>query len=289
MPLKRIGRRLKDSLSWLLGTRRLAELATEQRNILAHMAYLTLLQGPGAKYRAPRALAVHGFKVYSQAEEDGILHEILRRIGATSRTFVEIGVSHGRECNTRLLLRQGWKGMWIDGDKDNESEIKEFFFREIEEGQLTFIRDFVTPDNINDLLMAHRLLPGPDLDVFSIDIDGNDWHVLSALSSISPRVIVLEYNPIFPPPIEWIASYDPKRWWVGGGDYSASLKSYELLLDEKGYALVGCTLNGNNAFFVRRDLLGDHFVLDTSSEYHFEPQRFWLTNGFMRGHETPGW
>lgn len=276
---------MKNLLSWLFGTRRLLELATEQRNILAHTAYLTLLQCP--KYREPRALAAHGFKVYSQAEEDGILHEILRRIGVTSRTFIEIGVSNGRECNTRLLLRQGWKGIWIDGSADYESEIKSFFFKEIDAHQLTIVCDFVTPDNINDILAAHCFPGSTDIDVFSIDIDGNDWHVMRALSYVFPRVIVLEYNPIFSPPIEWVACYDAKRYWMGGDDYSASLKSYELLLGEKGYALVGCTLNGNNAFFVKRDLLGDHFVPDTSAEHHFEPQRFWLTSGFIRGHETP--
>jgi len=71
---------------------------------------------------------------------------------------------------------------------------------------------------------------------------------------------------------------------AGGDDYSAALKSYELLLAPKGYALIGCTLNGSNAFFVRRDLLRDHFVLDTSAECHYEPQRFWLTNGSIGGH-----
>jgi hypothetical protein len=279
--LKKIGQRFKDVLSWLVGTRRLAELAVEQRNILAYSAYLALLQTP--KYRDPRALAPHGFKVYSQAEEDGILHEIFRRIGIVHSTFIEIGVSHGRECNTRLLLRQGWKGLWIDGSMDYVAEIRRFFVKELATGQLTLVRDFVTQGNVNDLLTAH-LVGNTEVDLFSIDIDGNDFHVLSAISAITPRVIVVEYNPIFAPPLEWIAAYDPSHQWQGDDDYSAALKSYELLLAPKGYALIGCTLNGSNAFFVRRDLLRDHFVLDTSAECHYEPQRFWLTNGSIGGH-----
>jgi hypothetical protein len=170
MFFKKLGRRLKVLLCWLFGTKHLVELSKEQRNILAHTAYLTLLQSP--KYREPRALAAHGFKVYSQAEEDGILHEILRRIGVSSRTFVEIGVSDGRECNTRLLLRQGWKGIWIDSSSENESKIKSFFFREIETGQLIIVREFVTLTNVNDILSSYLPLPSTDVDVFSIDIDG---------------------------------------------------------------------------------------------------------------------
>lgn len=280
--LKKIGQRFKDLLSWLVGTRRLAELAVEQRNILAYSAYFALLQTP--KHRDPRALAPHGFKVYSQDQEDGILHEIFRRIGIVHSTFIEIGVSHGRECNTRLLLRQGWNGLWIDGDKDYAVDIRRFFVKELAAGQLSLVQDFVTVENVNELLTTY--LPGTnkEVDLFSIDIDGNDFHVLAALSAITPRVIVLEYNSIFAPPIEWIAAYDPQRWWQGGDDYSASLKSFELLLGTKGYALVGCTLNGNNAFFVRRELVGDRFVSDTSAEHHYEPQRFWLTNAAIGGH-----
>ncbi len=96
--------------------------------------------------------------------------------------------------------------------------------------------------------------------------------------------IVLEYNLVFAPPVEWIADCDPERSWQGDDAYGASLKSYEFMLSVKGYALVGCTLNGNNAFFVRRELLGDHFIPDTSAEFHFEPQRFWLTHAFVGGH-----
>jgi hypothetical protein len=280
--LKTIGQRFKDVLSWLVGTRRLAELAVEQRNILAYLAYLALLRTP--KYSDPRALAPHGFKIYSQAEEDGILNEIFRRTGIAHWTFIEIGVSDGRECNTRLLLRQGWKGLWIDGSSGCECKTKRFFARELATGQLTLAREFVTRENVNDLLMTHRVGTDAEIDLFSIDIDGNDYYVLSAISAVNPRVIVLEYNPIFAPPLKWVAAYDPGRQWQGDDNYSASLKSYELLLAQKGYALVGCTLNGNNAFFVRRDLLGDHFVPDVSAEYHYEPQRFWLTHGFMGGY-----
>src|ERR1700743_126838 len=45
-----------------------------------------------SRYADPRSLLRHGFKVYSQADEDGIIQEIFKRIGETNRTFIEFGV-----------------------------------------------------------------------------------------------------------------------------------------------------------------------------------------------------
>ncbi len=281
--LKACGRQFRWAFTRLFGISRLIQLAEDQRSIVAHTAWLTLLGTP--KHRREWALAPHGFKVYSQAEEDGILHEIFRRIGIGSLSFVEIGVSHGRECNSRLLLRQGGTGIWIDGSEAYAREIRAFFAYELKSGALTFVCQFVTRENVNELLGAHALWREKELDLLSIDIDGNDFHILQAIEGLRARVVVIEYNAIFAPPVQWVSSYDPARRWQGGDDYGASLQSYELMLKEKGYALVGCTLNGNNAFFVRCDLLGEHFVPDHSAEDHYEPQRFWLTYGFVGGHD----
>ena len=42
------------------------------------------------RYADPKRLLRYGFKVYSQHDEDGIIQEIFRRIGTSSRTFVEV-------------------------------------------------------------------------------------------------------------------------------------------------------------------------------------------------------
>ena len=66
------------------------------------------------RYNDKKNLINYGFKVYSQADEDGIINEILNRISNTSKTFVELGVQEGEECNTLYLLKSGWKGLWVD-------------------------------------------------------------------------------------------------------------------------------------------------------------------------------
>ena len=55
--------------------------------------------------------AACGFKVYSQADEDGIIEEIARRIGIENGYFIEIGCGDGRENNSHYLLLKGWRGI----------------------------------------------------------------------------------------------------------------------------------------------------------------------------------
>src|SRR5579862_9054494 len=62
----------------------------------------TLLSSP--RYCDPRHLCHFEAQVYSQHGEDGIISEILARIGHTNRTFVEIGAGDGTENNTRYRL-----------------------------------------------------------------------------------------------------------------------------------------------------------------------------------------
>ena len=78
------------------------------------------------RYIDSRNLINYGFKVYSQADEDGIIDEILNRISFSSKTFIELGVQNGKECNTLYLLKSGWKGLWVDMSTNLDSFNKEF-------------------------------------------------------------------------------------------------------------------------------------------------------------------
>src|SRR5207247_8322866 len=52
----------------------------------------------------------------------------------------------------------------------------------------------VTAENINSTLLQNGLRG--DIDLLSIDIDGNDYWVWKAIDAIAPRVVVIEYNPL---------------------------------------------------------------------------------------------
>ena len=240
---------------------------------------LELLREP--RYRDERSIARAGYKVYSQSDEDGILQEIFRRIGTESRTFCEIGVGDGTENNSRYLLMQGWSGTWLEGSESFCEAIRARFASELDAKQLELQHAMITRDNINDLLAGCAGFPR--LDLFSLDIDGNDWHVLETICDLEARVVMLEYNPKFPPPVDWVMPYDANHRWDQTDYYGASLSAWERLLTDRGYRLVGCNLTGANAFFVREDLCGDLFSKAGAAEL-YEPSRQWLMKALGGGH-----
>lgn len=229
----------------------------------------------------PKAIGGYGYKVFAQSDEDGILAEIFRRIGTTDRRFVEFGVGNGLENNTTALLYQGWSGLWIDGSEDFCRQIEAGFPSAIASGQLKLVNSFITIDNI-DAIIAGQMDAG-EIDLLSVDIDGNDAHVFRRIQCVSPRVIVFEYNAKFGPSIDYCMAYKEDYVWRKSDRFGASLKHLEPLLKDRGYSLVGCNVVGTNAFFVRDDLIGDHFEGPFTAEAQFEPPRYELI-GLPSGH-----
>jgi hypothetical protein len=231
--------------------------------------YKNLLQDQ--RYKDKRRLIPYGFKVFSQADEDGIVEEIFKRIGTTNRTFVEFGSGNGLINNTHYLLLKGWRGLWIDGSKHKVSAIKKAFSTIIENGQLSVKRAYLTVDNINDVIST--FVTG-EIDLLSIDLDGNDFHILNAINCIAPRVTVVEYNAGKGPTLDWVMAYNATHIWNETNYFGASLSAFEKLFSYRGYSLVGCSVSGVNAFFVRNEYVNEQlFAAPFSSENHYEPQR----------------
>ena len=233
------------------------------------------------RYRNPKMLVSYGYKIYSQNDEDGIIKEIFARIGITNKIFVEIGVGDGLENNTAALLLESWSGLWVDADAHSMEKIRKHFTEIIAKGKLQIAHCLVTESNVDEILSSR--IDQAEIDLLSIDIDGNDLHILNAIDSILPRVIVIEYNAKFVPPILYSPRYDKNHNWQSDDHFGASLKSLEFDLYDKGYALVGCNLIGTNAFFVRHDLVLDKFAEPFTAEMHYEPARYYLA-GYASGH-----
>jgi len=220
----------------------------------------------------PLYLEQFGYKVYSQNDEDGIIEEIFNRIGITNKTFIEFGVQNGLESNGHFLLHKGWRGLWIEGSKKYCEKIQKIFKGPLKQKQLTLANSFITAENINEIIGKN--FATPQIDLLSIDIDGNDYHVWKAIKCVSPRVVVIEYNALFPPKHEWIMPYNASHVWDKSDNMGASLKSLETLAETLGYQLVGTNLNGTNAFFVKKELTGDLFILPATSEKLYNPARY---------------
>jgi len=198
-----------------------------------------------------------GIKIYSQNDEDGIILYIFKHIGIKTKKFVEIGVENGTECNTTNLLKNfNWKGIQIEGSKKlyNDAKIQLKKILEKKKNNLKLLNIFVTKKNINQILKKNC---GKEIDLLSVDVDGNDFWIWKAINCVKPRLVIIEYNSFFGSNISATIKYNSKFSWNHRNNksyYGASLKALEKLGKQKKYILVGVDKNGVNAFFVRNDL-----------------------------------
>lgn len=233
--------------------------------------------------KGPLRLSRHEATIYSQNGEDGIIAEIFRRIGATNRYFVDFGSSKGRENNTVLLLLAGWSGLWMDAHESLIETAAALYPKEVESGRLKARSAFVNAENIEDLFRSSDV--PESFDLLSVDINRNDYWVWKKIQSYHPRVVVMEYNAIFPPGVSWVVDYDAEAFWDGTSHFGASLTAFEELGREKGYSLVGCNLMGSNAFFVRSDLAEGKFDAPFTAENPYQPpcyELMWMKPGHTR-------
>lgn len=226
------------------------------------------------RYQDPKRLLRYAFSVNSQGGEDGIIHEIFNRIGVMYHLFVEIGVGNGIENNTAFLLSQGWSGYWVDASQAFLRTLKRHSLQD----RVKYKVAFVTRENICQIFK--ELAVPKEFDLLSVDVDQNTYYIWEALQEYSPRVVVVEYNAGIMPDIDWKVRYQNWKVWDGSKNFGAGLQAFELLGVRLGYCLVGCSLSGVNAFFVRKDLVGDRFAAPFTAENHYEPPRYFLCTTF---------
>jgi hypothetical protein len=220
----------------------------------------------------PENPAAGGFKVYSQADEDGIVEEFTRRIGIDRGHFIEIGCGDGRENNSHYLLLKGWRGIWVDGDPDNIAAIRAALPLD---GRLRLVEQMVTRDNVTAITTSAGSPDFGALDLLSVDVDGNDLAIAeAAIRAWSPKIVIGEYNAKFPYPLQQEVRYDPQHQWERDDYHGASLAAWVERL-KPVYRLVTCNLAGTNAFFVREDLAGRFPTYAPAQLY--QPARFYLT------------
>jgi glycosyltransferase involved in cell wall biosynthesis len=198
----------------------------------------------------------NGVKVFSQWDEDGLIDHIVAHCEIPNRSFVEIGIGDYTEANTRFLLTErGWSGVVVDSTTADIEKLRgsEAYWRY----PLTALNSFVAAENVNEIIATGGLKG--DIGLLSIDIDGMDYWIWNAIEVVSPRIVVCEYNGIFGSKAAVTVPYEPafdrrtKHYsWLYGG---TSLGALGHLAARKGYTLVGCNAGGNNAFFVRNDVM----------------------------------
>jgi hypothetical protein len=114
----------------------------------------------------------------------------------------------------------------------------------------------LTRENVNPVIAAAGV--SGEIDLLSIDLDGNDYWIWKELTVVEPRVVVVEYNASFGPDEAVTVPYDPDFSCFtahrSGFYHGASLAALTKLGAAKGYALIGVESQGVNAFFVQEGL-----------------------------------
>jgi hypothetical protein len=262
--------RLPESVSAIRSSVSSIQRQLERQHSFSVMRMLDFDLEYHPRYADPRRLLRYAFQACSQNAEDGMIHEIFRRIGTGHKCFVELGVGDGNENNTAFLISKGWRGLWVDGDPEFLTTLRDRGW--LASGQVKGTPAFVSKENASALLESASV--PSEFDLLSIDLDQNTYYVWQALASFHPRVVVVEYNAAFPPDVEWVVTYRANATWDGSQNFGASLRSFQLLGQDLGYNLVGCDFTGVNAFFVRTDLCDEKFASPFSSENHYEPPRY---------------
>ena len=194
-----------------------------------------------------------GLRVFSQFEEDGILLYLFAAIGTSNRVFVDIGSGNGINSNcANLAINFGWHGLFIDGSEDNIQQGREYYshHRDTYAYPPKFVQAIVQREDINEII-ANAGFRG-EVDLLSIDIDGNDYWIWDALTVISPRVVIIETH------VEFglnniVVPYDKDYMYPGKHPvyHGASPVAMAKLAQSKGYRLVGANNYGFNTIYVK--------------------------------------
>jgi len=281
IPVKKY--RVRRAKKWL--KRKLVPFRLRAGKVIAKWQRPDIRRFPRRSLADVPGLARYEYSWLSQNGEDGIIRYLFDAIGFESRWFVEFGFG-AVQCNgLRLMMKEDFNGLLMDGSAENV-EFFEFAARKLGIERVKAVQAFITIDNLESLITG-RGVP-EEIDFLSLDVDGNDYWFWKALDCVSPRVVCIEYNAGLGPDLSVTIPYDPEfeRYarHASGFFHGASLAALEKLGRQKGYYLIGCDSTGTNAFFLRSDIAIEGVPAVTSREA-FRPHANWLSRGISEAEQ----
>lgn len=224
-------------------------------------------------------LLAYNHNVTSEHGEDGVLKRMFEIIGIESRSCVELGALNGKHGSNvwQLVKNEGWGGVLIEADQTYFERLQKEFA-----GMpgVECVNAFVSFEGSQSLdnIFAKTQLP-KTFDLFSLDIDGNEYHLWDSLQKYRPRVMLVEFNPSIPNEVVFI---QPRDMAVFQG---SSLRAFVELGKRKGYELVAT--NETNAFFVLKELCPKFGIADNSIDVlhanrQYETKLFQLYDGTLK-------
>lgn len=199
-------------------------------------------------------------RVFSQNGEDGILDFIFEKCGLIKPTFLEIGVGDFSECNSKFSNFLRGSGVYVVDSDPNLPQIYNKYRSRRVNSRLFFENIWIDSSNALDVFARANSELG-NIDVLSIDIDGNDFWILKQLPLETFQVIVVEYNPSLsdtdPVTVEYDSNFDRRNKHFSWKYYGATLEAFDHYLKLHGFCFIGATSQGTNAFFVRKEYVNN--------------------------------
>jgi hypothetical protein len=202
---------------------------------------------PGASAPAPpctlaalklqsRWLSRFAANVTSQFGENGIVAKALGLLPDRNGWCVEFGAGDGvRDSNTfDLVDREEYDVVLIEGNSARFAALAAAYPHKNRAHLIHSYVGWLGETRLDSLLIGQTRMPmNPDL--ISIDVDGNDFHIWSAVVDLRPKLVLIEFNPTMSNAVEFVQPPDPK---CQQGSSPASLVK---LGKEKGYELIAAT------------------------------------------------
>lgn len=194
--------------------------------------------------------------ITTQRGEDGIIDAIFNLIGTTNKYCIEFGAWDGKLYSStwNLINNFGWAALLIEANKEKFGKLEAEYAGNGKVAALNCLVETAGDFSLNSILTIAEAPSEPDF--LSIDVDGLDWYMWESLSTFSPRLISIEFNPTVPNDIIFIQDNDPTI------NQGCSLAALIELAQSKSYELVATT--SWNAFFVKKELFEKFDIEDNS-------------------------
>lgn len=227
----------------------LLDVRDRQRIAIALSKGAAMMQARNVDLTRPATWEFSGF---SQNGEDGILDVLRKNLKDSNRYFIEIGAADGIENNTGwLLVAEKYNGLLIEGSVHLVERAKRTVVGYSIGAEIHNM--FVTKESMRELksMSIHH-----DPDVFSLDIDGNDYHIAQAIfdAGFRPKIFAVEYNSVYGPERSMTIEYQPTFVFTQSHPthlyYGVSISGWRRFFEQHGYRFVTVDRNGVNGFFV---------------------------------------
>lgn len=225
------------------------DLRDRQRIIIALSKGGAMMNARNIDLKYPATWEFSGF---SQNGEDGIIDVLRKQLKNSNRYFIEIGAADGIENNSGwLLVAEKYNGLMIEGNQQLVERAKRTVIGNSIGAEIHNM--FVTKESALNLKELAKFL---EPDVFSLDIDGNDYYIAQAIfdAGFRPKIFVVEYNSVYGPERSMTVKYDPAFIYTQAHPthlyYGVSISGWRTFFEQHGYQFVTVDRNGVNGFFV---------------------------------------